>query len=131
MLENNNNKERPEKKEAKVEIHSFKKVSKFSVFVYKRFKLIIFFEVLLVLSMGYLFIIRTELLGIEDYNKLVLWKQEELEKIKDYKDDSLELEKQYKIIEKEVESSKNRVFINVERQYPVWLEWLLSRLGFI
>ena len=35
------------------------------------------------------------------------------------------------IIEEKSEPLENKVFIDVERQYPVWLEWLLSRLGFI
>ncbi len=77
MLENN--KEQLGKKkieETKIKIHDFKRVSNSSVFIYKHFKFIIFLEVLLILIMGYLFIIRTELLEIENYNNLVLEKQE-------------------------------------------------------
>ncbi len=96
--------------EKKAEIHTFKKVSNFSVFIYKHFKLIIFLEILLVLFTGYLFIIRIELDKIDDYNKLVSWKQEELAKMKEYQNDSLEFEKQYRVLEKQVERDINNLY---------------------
>ena len=94
----------------KAEIHSFKKVSNFSVFIYKHFKLIIVLEVLSILFAGYLFIIRIELKKIDDYNKLVSWKQEELVKMKEYQNDSLEFEKQYRALEKQVERDINNLY---------------------
>jgi hypothetical protein len=97
-------------KETKVEVQDFKKVSEFSVFVYKRFKLIIFFEILLLLIGGYFFVIRAELSDIKDYNGLISQKQKELEKIKEYKSDSLEFEKQYNIIREDVEQDINKLY---------------------
>ena len=44
---------------------------------------------------------------------------------------TVKLEKSELIIEREVKSSENKVFIDVDRQYPVWLNRFLSWLGFI
>jgi Tfp pilus assembly protein PilO len=96
--------------EVKVETQDFKKVSKFSVFIYKHFKLIIFFEVILILIIGYFFIIRKELSEIEDYGRLISQKQEELKKIKEYRGDSLEFEKKYNVIKEDIEEDINKLY---------------------
>lgn len=135
MIEDKN-KEKIEKKELKTDIQTFKEVSKFSAFVYKRFKLIIFLEVVFILLFGYLFIIRVELAEIEDYNKLVSWKREELDKIRDYKDNSLELERRYNIIEKEVENDINKLYdiLPPKKDLPnimAQIEALVNNHGFV
>jgi Tfp pilus assembly protein PilO len=96
--------------ETKIKTQDFEKVSQFSVFIYKYFKLIIFFEVVLILAIGYFFIIRKELSEIKDYEGLVLQKQEELRKIKEYKSDSLDFEKQYNILKKDIENDINKLY---------------------
>jgi hypothetical protein len=109
MLENNKI-EKVEKKEIKTGVYASKKVSGFSIFVYKHLKLIIFLELLVILLGGYLFIIKKEISEIENYNKLISWRKEELVKIKDYKADSLELEEKYSILEKEVAEDINELY---------------------
>lgn len=110
MLEDKKEQIEAIEEETKVENQDFKNVSKFSVFIYKYFKLIIFFEIILILIIGYFFIIRKELSEIKDYEELVLQKQEELKKIKEYKNDSLEFEKQYNIIKGDIETDINKLY---------------------
>jgi Tfp pilus assembly protein PilO len=122
--------------EAKAEIRTFKKVSNFSVFIYKKFKLIILLEVLLILLIGYLFIIRVELSEIGEYHELISWKQEELKQMKNYKDDSLKLEKRYNIMEKEVEKDLDELYniLPPKEDLPnimAQLEALVNSHGFI
>jgi hypothetical protein len=147
MFENNkkeNNKElKPDNKvefgnkkdKTKIKIGKSEKVSGLSVIIYKRFNLIIFLEILLVLILGYLFIIRTEVLAIGDYDELVLKRQNELAKIKDYKKDSSEFEKRYNDIEKQVESDINKLYdiLPPEEDLPnlmAQMEALASSHGF-
>lgn len=105
-----NNQEQFQEKEKKTEIHTLKKVSNLSVFIYKNFKLVVFLEVFLVLIMGYFFIIRTEFLEIRDYDKLFSRKQEELKRIEEYKGNLAEFEKKYNILQKEVEADINVLY---------------------
>lgn len=93
-----------------VKIDDYKQISNFSIFLYKKFKLIIFLEILLILFIGYFFIIKKQLSEIEDYNTLVLQKQKELGKIKEYKSDSLEFEKKYNLVKKDVEEDINQLY---------------------
>lgn len=137
MFENKNFEVNQEKKEqAKTEIHSLKKASNLSVFIYKYFRYIIFIEVLLVLILGYFFIVKKELEDINNYNEEVSWKREELKKIEDYQEDLDKFEKKYKKIEKELEDNLDKLYdiFPPERNLPnivAQIESLVSKHNFI
>ncbi len=91
-------------------IHSFKKVSKLSAFVYKHFRIIILLEILVVLILGYFLVIKVKLSETKHYEELVQQQQRELTKMKDYRNRALELEKKYKIMEQEAKEDIDKLY---------------------
>ena len=96
----------------KIKSHSSKskKVSNFSVLIYKNFKLVILIEVVLILFLGYFLVIHKQLSSINEYKDLVLQKENELNQAQKYKKTSSEFEKEYDIIQEQVGEDISKLY---------------------
>jgi len=97
-------------KGSKIKLHSSKSFSSFSIFIFKNFKLIILIEVILILLLGYFFIIQKQLSGINRYQELILEKENELNLALKYKKTSSKFEEEYESIQKQVEEDIDKLY---------------------
>lgn len=99
-----------EKEKPKTEIRSLNEISKSSVFIYKYIKIVVLVEIILILGIGYFFIIKPELSKMEQKKDLVLLKRNELIEIKNYKDDAERLEIKYQNLKQKISDGVEKLY---------------------